>query len=58
MARGDKSPESAMRYLADIDEMNRMREKAIHEMRQINFKKKPLPVEKYRAKRKQGVENG
>lgn len=48
-ARGDSSPESAMRYLADIDEMNRQQEKAIHETRQQNFKKKPLPVEKYRV---------
>lgn len=47
-ARGDKSPESAMRYLSDIDEVNRMREKAIHEVRETNFKKKPLPVEIYR----------
>lgn len=54
IARGDKSPRSAMSYLADVDEMNMMREKAIHEMRQKSFKKKPLPVEKYRVNMKKG----
>ena len=51
MARGDSCPESAMRYLSDIDEMNRMKEKAIHEARQATFKKKPVLVKSYRANR-------
>lgn len=56
-ARGDSNPKSAMKYLMDIDEVNRQQEEALHGMRQKYFKEKPKAIKTFKSLEYKGEEH-